>query len=103
MESTMRQYINLIETYSSPNEEHNKILNENYIYKNTDVLHPARLQVLAGIVEREADYYENLLESADKQLDTLTESERKNFDTLVEEHVYKIILEEALNLSLIHI
>ena len=97
MESTMRQYINLIETYSSPNEEHNKILNENYIYKNTDVLHPARLQVLAGIVEREADYYENLLESADKQLDTLTESERKQFDTLVEEHVYKIILEEALN------
>ncbi len=97
MESTMRQYINLIETYSSPNEEHNKILNENYIYKNTDVLHPARLQVLAGIIEREADYYGNLLESANKQLETLTESERKQFDTLVEEHVYKIILEEALN------
>ena len=31
-----------------------------------------------------------LLESADKQLETLTESERKNFDTLVE-------AEQALN------
>lgn len=94
---TMRQYINLIESNSGISDSDAKILNENYIYKNTDVLHPARLQVLAGIIEREADYYENLLESADKQLETLTESERKNFDKLVEEHVYKIILEEALN------
>ena len=93
----MRQYINLIESNSGISDSDAKMLNENYIYKNTDVLHPARLQVLAGIVEREADYYGNLLESADKQLETLTESERKNFDTLVEEHVYKIILEQALN------
>ena len=41
----MRQYINLIESNSGISDSDAKILNENYIYKNTDVLHPARPQV----------------------------------------------------------
>ena len=64
---TMRQYINLIESNSGISDSDAKMLNENYINKNTDVLHPARLQVLAGVIEREAEYYKNLYESADKQ------------------------------------
>lgn len=96
MESTMRQYINLIETYSSPNEEHNKILNENYINKNTDVLHPARLQVLAGVIEREAEYYKNLYESADKQFEELSDSDREFLYESVETIITDIIKQEAL-------
>ena len=84
----MRQYINSIES-NSPNSG-------KCLMRITFIQYYIP-SALAGIVEREADYYENLLESADKQLETLTESERKNFDTLVEEHLYKIILEQALN------
>ena len=93
---TMRQYINLIESNSGISDSDAKMLNENYINKNTAVLHPARLQVLAGVIEREAEYYKNLHESAEKQFEELSDSDREFLYESVETIITDIIEQEAL-------